>query len=100
METCLPSLARRASDVTLEPDGTAAACKAAWSGFDSHRRLLKASDFVAGQRRAESRFSSLLGVFRTWNLTMAAKGAVSSEVEHQTANLEVAGSTPVPTPTG
>jgi hypothetical protein len=26
--------------MTLEPDGTAAACKAAFSGFDSHRRLL------------------------------------------------------------
>ena len=25
--------------MTLEPDGTAAACKAASSGFDSHRRL-------------------------------------------------------------
>ena len=30
--------------MTLEPDGTAAACKAASSGFDSHRRLFQASD--------------------------------------------------------
>ena len=28
-----------ANDKTLEPDGEAAACKAATSGFDSHRRL-------------------------------------------------------------
>ena len=27
---------------TLEPDGTAIACKAIWSGFDSHRRLFQA----------------------------------------------------------
>ena len=32
-------LARTLNDVALEPDGKAAACKAALSGFDSHRRL-------------------------------------------------------------
>ena len=34
--------ARALKQLTLEPDGTAAACKAAFSGFDSHRRLLQA----------------------------------------------------------
>ena len=33
--------------MALEPDGTAAACKAASSGFDSHRRLF-VSDDTAG----------------------------------------------------
>ncbi len=33
-------LARTLNDLALEPDGTAAACKAASSGFDSHRRLI------------------------------------------------------------
>ena len=32
-------LARTLNNVALEPDGTAAACKATSSGFDSHRRL-------------------------------------------------------------
>ena len=32
-------LARTLNDVALEPDGKAAACKAAFRGFDSHRRL-------------------------------------------------------------
>ena len=32
-------LARTLTDVALEPDGKVAACKAALSGFDSHRRL-------------------------------------------------------------
>ena len=32
-------LARTLKQLTLEPDGTAAACKAASSGFDSRRRL-------------------------------------------------------------
>jgi hypothetical protein len=32
-------LARTLNNVALEPDGTATACKAVWSGFDSHRRL-------------------------------------------------------------
>ena len=32
-------LARTLNDLALEPDGKAAACKAALSGFDSHRRL-------------------------------------------------------------
>ena len=33
-------LARTLDDLALEPDGKAAACKAASSGFDSHRRSL------------------------------------------------------------
>ena len=32
-------LARTLDDLALEPDGKAAACKAALRGFDSHRRL-------------------------------------------------------------
>ena len=32
-------LAKTLDNLALEPDGTAAACKAASSGFDSHRRL-------------------------------------------------------------
>ena len=32
-------LARTLDDLALEPDGEVAACKAASSGFDSHRRL-------------------------------------------------------------
>ena len=32
-------LARTLENVALEPDGKAAACKAASSGFDSHRRF-------------------------------------------------------------
>ena len=38
----------RTLNLTLEPDGEAAACKAARSGFDSHRRLLQARFDVAG----------------------------------------------------
>ena len=30
--------------MALEPDGTATACKAVWSGFDSHRRLFGSND--------------------------------------------------------
>ncbi len=37
-------LARTLKDLTPEPDGKAAACKAASSGFDSHRRLLRTGD--------------------------------------------------------
>ena len=37
-------LARTLDNVALEPDGTAAACKAASNGFDSHRRLLGSND--------------------------------------------------------
>src|SRR5208282_1170908 len=32
-------LARTLKDLALEPDGSAAACKAALRGFDSHRRF-------------------------------------------------------------
>ena len=32
-------LARTLMELALEPDGTAAACKAVFSGFDSHRCL-------------------------------------------------------------
>ena len=32
-------LGRALENVALEPDGTAAACKAVLSGFDSHRHL-------------------------------------------------------------
>ena len=37
-------LARTLENVALEPDGTATACKAVWSGFDSHRRLFGSND--------------------------------------------------------
>ena len=37
-------LARTLDDVALEPDGTATACKAVWSGFNSHRRLFGSND--------------------------------------------------------
>ena len=40
-------LARTLDDLALEPDGKAAACKAASSGFDSHRRFF-GSDDTAG----------------------------------------------------
>ena len=88
-------------NVTLEPDGPAAACKAASSGFDSHRRLLLSKRLVpSGQRRAGSRISSILGVFRTWVVTREAFDAVSSEAEHQTITLAVVGSTPAPATAG
>ena len=37
-------LARTLDDKALEPDGTAAACKAVSSGFDSHRRFFESND--------------------------------------------------------
>src|SRR5688500_10667464 len=46
--------------------------------------------------RRPTLYVSRLGLFRTWVLTWDASIVVSSEVEHQTLNLEVAGSTPVP----
>lgn len=57
--------------LTLEPDGTAAACKAAFSGFDSHRRLFQARFRCRlDQRRPDASCRIRIGVFRTWTLTM------------------------------
>ena len=85
--------------MTLEPDGTAAACKAAFPvGSTPTGVFLKQAtmDVSRPAARPPSPSVSRLGVFRTWALTRDASIVVSSEVEHQTLNLEVAGSTPVP----
>ena len=93
--------------MTLEPDGTAAACKAARSGFDSHRRLFectyKQGLTSLGQRLAVPSINGWRRVFRTWNLTKAMLNPpprLAQWKEHQTDNLAVTGSTPVPTTAG
>ena len=53
----------------------------------------------SGQRRTGPSFAIRLGVFRTWNLTMTMSLRLAQRLEHQTMDLEVAGSTPVPTTT-
>ena len=98
-------------ELTLEPDGTATACKAVLSGFDSHRRLLGRGGSSAvdraifkqaltqpGQRRASLVQSFLMRVPRLdCDEGWVSKRVVSSVAEHQTMDLAVAGSTPVPT---
>jgi hypothetical protein len=87
--------------VTLEPDGTAAACKAARSGFDSRRCLLR-SNFKQGQTGRVQRRATFRGIgqrcaFRTWNRTRARRPPPVSSVDRAPdQNLAVAGSTPVP----
>jgi hypothetical protein len=52
-------LARTLELVTLEPDGTATACKAVSSGFDSHRRLDRStagSDYIVEKRCPNQNF--------------------------------------------
>ena len=39
-----------------------------------------------------------IGVFRTWIMTRTMSLRLAQRVEHQTINLEVTGSTPVPQP--
>ncbi len=52
---------------TLEPDGTAAACKAAFSGFDSRRRLFEAGvrlmAFTSGALRLATPIGSMRSVY-------------------------------------
>ena len=90
--------------LTLEPDGTAAACKAAikWvrlppASFECNYKQGLTS---LGQRRAAHSINGRCRVFRTWNLTKVMLNPppwLAQWVEHQTDNLAVAGSTPEPT---
>ena len=79
------------------------------SGFDSHRRLFgrvqgqfEARLMPPGQRRTgrDPTLDSWLGVFRTWVVTMAVQAWLAQLAEHQTEDLAVAGSIPVPPTAG
>lgn len=85
--------------MTLMPNGQAAVCKAATSGFDSHRRLFVSEVLIVlGQRRTTPQSTGRCGVFRVWIVTKARETAtrLAQLVEHQAVNLAVTGSTPVP----
>ena len=53
----------------------------------------------SGQRRTGPSLAIRLNVFRTWVLTMAMSLRLAQKAEHQIEDLEVTGSTPVPTTT-
>ena len=89
--------------VTLEPDGTAAACKAAfeWVRLPPASLPKQRLSLFPGQRRARPRFSRVgwacsghgfkPGMHRSW---------LAQLDRAPDFNLEVAGSTPVPLPQG
>jgi hypothetical protein len=68
--------------MALEPDGTATACKAVLSGFDSHLRLLVSIDaaFSSGARCPVLISGSWRRVFRQWFVQKLVSSEVSSEV--------------------
>ena len=68
-------------------------------GFDSHRRLFISKVLKAlGQRRTTPHSTGWCGVFREWIVTKARETAtrLAQLAEHQTVNLAVTGSIPVP----
>ena len=91
-------LARTLENVALEPNGKAAACKAASSGFDSHRRLLGSKIRLAQRRTPHCPPAEAVGDVRSAHgfRRMSCHSEVSSMAEHQLGKLAVTGSTPVP----
>ena len=93
--------------MTLEPDGTAAACKAVFewvrlppASLRSKQMDIQASLNVVRPAAHESSDRSRPSVSRTWTLITTTFRRLAQWKEHQTANLAVAGSTPVPLPQG
>jgi hypothetical protein len=90
--------------MTLEPDGTAAACKAAfeWVRLPPASLVARTRGYSSkvsmssGQRRTNPPIGVGQSACRTWILTMAMSARLAQWKEHQTANLAVTGSTPVP----
>jgi hypothetical protein len=86
--------------MTLKPNGPAAACKAVRCGFDSRRRLFEGLvNLLASARRRTGRPAGFEFVRSEQGVLTDVINLVSSVAEHQTDNLAVTGSNPVPTST-
>jgi hypothetical protein len=88
---------------TSEPDGTAAACKAALSGFDSHRRLFEGllrwcrpSSGARASRVRDERDRGSAPCVPDMGSKRSSPISVSSVGRAPDLGLAVAGSTPVP----
>jgi hypothetical protein len=88
---------------TSEPDGKAAACKAALSGFDSHRRLLEGllhwcrpSSGARASRLRDERNRGSAPCVPDMGSKRSSPISVSSAGRAPDLGLAVAGSTPVP----